>query len=141
MASYGQLVGQPSYSDDSALFDRQAGAGESSRAASSSSSSSTPALKITVTDPLKKVDQHRTLLLFQLLSTAHAQCTFYWSLAPSHHSLLAAHLLPCCRCSEVIAIGLSMTHCCDCSAMQHQCELGNAASENPSSEPRLFCAG
>ena len=60
MASYGQLVGQPSYSDDSALFDHQAGAGESSRAASSSS---TPALKITVTDPLKKVDQHHTLLL------------------------------------------------------------------------------
>jgi hypothetical protein len=58
MASYGQLVGQPSYSDDSALFDRQAGAGESSRAASS-----TPALKITVTDPLKKVDQHLPLLL------------------------------------------------------------------------------
>jgi len=50
MASYGQLVGQPAY-DDSGIFERQAGAPDDSGAASSS----TPALKITVADPLKKV--------------------------------------------------------------------------------------
>lgn len=58
MASYGQLVGQPAY-DDSSLFDRSAGAAEGSGAASSSSSSN-PALKITVSDPLKKVRSRRT---------------------------------------------------------------------------------
>ena len=52
MASYGQLVGQPAY-DDSGLFNRHGGAPEGTEAASSSS---TPALKITITDPLKKVN-------------------------------------------------------------------------------------
>ena len=51
MASYGQLVGQPAY-DDSGLFDRH-GAAPAGEAASSSRS--TPALKVIVTDPLKKV--------------------------------------------------------------------------------------
>ncbi|CAL5229150.1 g12424 [Coccomyxa viridis] len=54
MASYGQLVGQPSY-DDSGLFDRPGAAPESETASSSRSS---PALKITVTDPLKKAEQN-----------------------------------------------------------------------------------
>lgn len=55
MASYGQLVGQPTY-DDSGLFDRPGAAPESEAASSSRSS---PALKITVTDPLKKVSRCR----------------------------------------------------------------------------------
>ena len=87
MASYGQLVGQPSYSDDSALFDRQAGAGESSRAASSSSSS-TPALKITVTDPLKKVDQDLPLLLLDCVLATSSNC------ACTMHILLVLSAIP-----------------------------------------------
>ncbi len=57
MASYGQLVGQPAY-DDSGLFNRPGAAPESEAASSCRSS---PALKITVTDPLKKVSCYRGL--------------------------------------------------------------------------------
>ena len=59
LASYGQLVGPPSY-DDSTLFDRSsAGRHDTSTCAGAARSSSAPAgpppLKITVTDPVKKV--------------------------------------------------------------------------------------
>lgn len=51
LASYGQLVGAPSY-DDSGLFDRNEGHGEPG---SAGSGSSRPVMKISVTDPVKKV--------------------------------------------------------------------------------------
>ncbi|EIE22906.1 hypothetical protein COCSUDRAFT_66447 [Coccomyxa subellipsoidea C-169] len=53
LASYGQLVGPPSY-DDSVLFERN---DPNEEPGGASSASSRPPLKISVTDPVKKVEQ------------------------------------------------------------------------------------
>ena len=75
LASYGQLVGPPSY-DDSTLFDRHGmGRQDTSASASVARDSSMPAgpppLKITVTDPVKKVSRLHSALAVPLGPCAH----------------------------------------------------------------------
>jgi hypothetical protein len=59
VASYGQLVGPPSY-DDSTVFDRNKAGGEPGN---SGGSEGPPPLKITITDPMKKVCPHALLFV------------------------------------------------------------------------------
>lgn len=74
LASYGQLVGPPSY-DDSILFER----GDSPReAGSAASGGGRPALKISVTDPVKKVCSQSLPHLLSLYASCNA-CKSLWT--------------------------------------------------------------